>query len=220
MQTNYNKLTVVIEIWTIKADDLASKIDINKEINKLPKQLKNRGLKYIFPKDRLDFIAGRLLIKKALEKNMMYSSLLGEISYSWGGKPSIEGLNFSISHSNGYIIFAHSTTLDMGIDIEYFRELDINCFKYLFRDDEWSDIINDSNSLEKFFWFWIRKEALLKLVDCSLKDLKCLIVSENKGVFDDEVYVFTHIDVGNDYRAVMASRSFVGIKVRCVGNEF
>jgi len=210
----------MIDIWLLKTEELAKKIDVKHEINKLPKELKERGLKYIFDKDRLDFAAGRLLIKKALKKNMMSSSLLGEIKYSKGGKPSIAGLNFSISHSNGYLIFAHSTVSDFGIDIEKFRELDIKCFKYLFRDDEWYDIINDSNSLEKFFWFWIRKEALLKLVDCSLKDLKHLIVSEDEGVFEDEVYDFLSIDVGDDYRAVIASKGLGGVKVSCVGNEF
>ncbi|WP_415376421.1 4'-phosphopantetheinyl transferase family protein [Patiriisocius sp. Uisw_017] len=185
-------------------------------LKNLPESTWERANRYLDKVDSLSYITGRLLLKKALFKNGISTSLLEEIRYSELGKPSFTTYNFSISHSNWYVALIFGTKFSVGIDIEKKKNIDLKLFNYLFTQTEWSSIIEAKNSLERFYWFWVRKEALLKAAGCALKDLKQLEVFEHHGMYKDKRYYFESFYFDVDFNGIIAMEEKVPIAVEFV----
>ena len=185
-------------------------------LKNLPKSLQEKAKRYLNEESSLSYSAGRLLLKKALFENRLPASLLEEIYYSEQGKPSFKAHNFSISHSNGYVVLVFSTNFSVGIDIEKKKTIDLKLFNYLFTDLEWTSILNAENSLERFYWFWVRKEALLKAAGCKLKDLKQLEVFEYYGMYKEKRYYFKSFNFDSDFNAIVATETQTAIAVEFV----
>lgn len=185
-------------------------------LKNLPKSLQERAKRYLDEESSLSYSAGRLLLKRALSENGLPASLLEEIGYSEQGKPSFKVHNFSISHSNGYVVLAFSTNFSVGIDIEKRKTIDLKLFNYLFTAQEWASILDARNSLERFYWFWIRKEALLKAVGCTLKELKQLKVYEHYGTYKKKHYYFKPFDFDPDFNGIVATETQTAIAMEFI----
>ncbi|AFU68357.1 4'-phosphopantetheinyl transferase [Psychroflexus torquis ATCC 700755] len=185
-------------------------------LKNLPKRLQERAKRYLDEESSMSYSAGRLLLKRALSENGLPASLLEEIGYSEQGKPSFKDHNFSISHSNGYVVLAFSTNFSVGIDIEKKKTIDLKLFSYLFTALEWASILNAKNSLERFYWFWIRKEALLKAVGCTLKELKQLEVYEHYGTYKEKRYYFKSFDFDPDFNGIVATETQTAIAMEFI----
>ena len=183
------------QIWIVKISENNTFFAKERAISNLPKSFSEKANRYIDEENALSYLSGRLLLKKALSLNRFSTSLLEKIRYSEHGKPNITGCNFSISHSNWYVTLAFSTKCSLGIDIEKKKNIDLKLFKYLFTELEWNSIIEAENSLERFYWFWVRKEALLKAVGCSLKNLKQLEVLEHDGIYKGKHYHLKNVSL-------------------------
>lgn len=192
------------EVWILNIKELESKIPLSQLLKILPKTLHNKALRYINTSDAFSYVGGRLLLKNIINKRGYPNSLLEEISYSEGGKPNLKNYNFSISHSNRYVTLIFGTTSSLGIDIEKKEKPKLDLFSYLFRTDEWKSITMAKTPHEKFYWYWVRKEALLKVVDCSLKDLKELDVFEQYGIYKKKEYYFKPFDLDPEFNAIVA----------------
>ncbi len=200
-------------IWVVRVSENNTIFTKETLLANLPESLWKRANRYLDNESSLSYIAGRLLLKKALFKNGLSASLLEEIHYSEHGKPSFINHNFSISHSNWYVVLAFSTAFSIGIDIEKKKNIDLKLFKYLFTELEWKSIIEDENSLERFYWFWVRKEALLKAAGCALKDLKQLEVLEHHGLYKGKHYYFESFDFDDDFNGIVAIEEKVDFEV-------
>ncbi|MGK0379556.1 MAG: 4'-phosphopantetheinyl transferase, partial [Patiriisocius sp.] len=108
------------------------------------------------------------------------------------------------------------TKFSVGIDIEKKKNIDLKLFNYLFTQTEWRSIIEAKNSLERFYWFWVRKEALLKAAGCALKDLKQLEVFEHHGMYKDKRYYFESFYFDVDFNGIIAMEEKVPIAVEFV----
>jgi 4'-phosphopantetheinyl transferase len=203
----------VQNIWIVKIPKNKAIFMKELALSNLPNSLSERADRYLDEDSSWSYLTGRLLLKKAFYINGFSPSLLEKINYSEYGKPSLAGHNFSISHSNGYVVLAYSTKISVGIDIEKKKNIELKLFKYLFTDSEWDSIIKAENSLEKFYWFWVRKEALLKAAGCSLKDLKQLEVLEHHGIFKGRRYHFESFDFDSDFNGVVAMEEKVHFDV-------
>jgi len=192
------------KIWMVRLSEIDTFYTREILLKNLPKVLTERAYRYVCEESAQSYIVGRLLLKKALVENNLSTSLLEEIHYSEQGKPSLKDLYFSISHSKGYVVLVFGTNFSVGIDIEYKKDIDLKLFKYLFTKKEWKIIVKDENPIERFFWYWVRKESLLKAVGCTLKDLKYLNVSENSGSFKSKHYYFKAFDFDVDFNGVVA----------------
>lgn len=204
------------KIWIIQIPKNNSLYTKETLLKNLPKVLWEKANRYLDNESSLSFIIGRLLLKKALIKNGLPPSFLEEIRYSQHGKPSILTHNFSISHSNWYVALVFGTNLPVGIDIEKKKNVNLKLFKYLFTEQEWKRIVEAQNSLEKFFWFWVRKEALLKAAGCALKELKNLEVLEDHGMYNGTRYYFKPFDFHPDFNGMVASTEKVDFDVACI----
>ena len=97
------------------------------------------------------------------------------IIYDGNNKPYIEGnsLYFNISHTRDSFAFAISDMVRIGLDLEktnmYFDYVSI--ISDYFNPQEIQYILADlSNSREKFFLLWTRKEAILKALGIGIID--------------------------------------------------
>ncbi len=204
------------KIWIVKVPENNAVFTKERLQENLPKAFYKRANRYLNKESSWSYITGRLLLKKALFKNGLSTSLLEEIRYSEHGKPSFVDYNFSISHSNGYVVLIFGTEFTVGIDIEKKKNIDLKLFNYLFTELEWKSIVEAENSLERFYWFWVRKEALLKAAGCTLKDLKQLEVLEHQGMYKDKRYYFESFDFDADFNGVVAMEEKVDIDVEFV----
>ncbi len=204
------------KIWIVKISENNALFTKELLLKNLPKALWQRANRYLDGESSLGYITGRLLLRKALIKKGISSSLLEEIRYSEQGKPSIIDFNFSISHSNGYVVLVFGTEFLVGIDIEMKKNIDLKLFKYLFTGLEWKSIIEAENSLERFYWFWVRKEALLKAAGCALKELKQLEVLEHHGTYKDKRYFFKSFDFDADFNGIVAMEEKVDFAVELI----
>ncbi|MBR1844766.1 MAG: 4'-phosphopantetheinyl transferase superfamily protein, partial [Lachnospiraceae bacterium] len=109
------------------------------------------------------------------EKDMEY--MIGK-----NGKPSFENhpeINFSISHSKDLVLVAFSD-IEIGCDIQIVKNIDSNIFDKVLSGDEKNNVcttindgLTDNNNelqLEKFFYYWVQKETILKRDGSGLKD--------------------------------------------------
>ena len=207
------------KIWIVKTPKNNTLHTKELLLKKLPKSLWIKANRYINIESSLNYIVGRLLLKKALITNKLPISLLEEIHYSEHGKPSFLNHNFSISHSNGYVSLVFGTKYSIGIDIEKKKVIDLALFHYLFTKDEWVSIKEDQNSLERFYWFWVRKEALLKASGSSIKQLKQLIVQEHQGMYKEKKYHFTPFKFDSDYNGIVATEEIIDFEVEVIKIE-
>lgn len=204
------------KIWIIKIPKNDTSFTKEALLKNLPKSFKERADRYLSKESSMSYIVGRLLLKKALLDNKLSTSLLEEIHYSEHGKPSLMSHNFSISHSNWYVTLVFSTEFSIGIDIENKKRIDLKLFSYLFTVPEWKSIMEADNSLDRFYWFWVRKEALLKAVGCALKDLKQLAVSAHFGIYKGKRYYFESFDFDPDFNGIVATEEKINSTVEYV----
>ncbi len=126
--------------------------------------------RYKFEKDRVHYITGRALLRNILSRYL--NQFPGEIvfSYSDKGKPFIKDteVKFNLAHSGGRAVYAVANNIDIGIDIEFMRELPdaLQIAKRFFSEkevDEFSEI-REVDIRTAFFNCWTRKEAFIKAV--------------------------------------------------------
>ncbi len=204
------------KIWIVKTLENSTFFTKELLLENLPQSLWEKANRYLDKESSLSYIIGRLLLKKALLTNKLSPSLLEEIQYSEHGKPSFINHNFSISHSNWYVVLIFGTVFSVGIDIEKKKNIDLKLFTYLFTELEWKSITEAEDSLELFYWFWVRKEALLKAVGCTLKELKQLEVFEHHGIYNGKRYYFIPFHFNAHFNGIVATEEKIDIDVQFI----
>lgn len=114
------------------------------------------------------------------------------------GKPHFENLDlkFSLSHSHGVFVLAFSK-FEVGLDIEFVRELNFEKFSRLFNSD----------SAECFFRRWTKCEALGKYLGSGASFVMggAKVVAKKVRNFESQGGVFTEIPLISGYTATTAS---------------
>ena len=173
-----------------------------------------KAYRYKFEKDRDHFITGRALLRNILAKYLNQSPDEIIFSYSDKGKPFIKNSNlkFNLAHSGGKAVFAFADNAEVGIDIEYMRELPdaLQIAKRFFSEEEVNEIlkVRDDEIRSAFFNCWTRKEAFIKAVgeglSYPLKDFTVtLIPGDNPEIKwikdkDDEVKEWSLVNIQTD----------------------
>ncbi len=108
--------------------------------------------------------------KKRLLKNL--SHYLGKIvtvedlKKNSNGKPEIEGIYFSVSHSKDKLVHAFTLEGSLGVDIEYInanRKIMALAKRYFhWSEFQWLSTLNLEQSVTMFYSLWSRKEAVCK----------------------------------------------------------
>ena len=108
--------------------------------------------------DRKRTLAGRYLLKKMIKE--LYGREEFSLEFNENGKPYLDFCFFSISHSGDFAVCAVSDC-PVGVDIERMKSFKQRERYMLFTQRE-SEYVNKSDSPNRFYTLWTRKEAYVK----------------------------------------------------------
>ncbi|HKD82306.1 MAG TPA: 4'-phosphopantetheinyl transferase superfamily protein [Candidatus Angelobacter sp.] len=117
--------------------------------------------------------------------------------YTSHGKPYIEncGIEFNISHSGNWVLFAFSRSAEVGVDIEQMRPLpDMReVAKHHFAASEFNqwEATAELKRLEAFYQCWTRKESFIKAIG---EGLSCPLDSFEVTFGSEEPARLTRVD--------------------------
>ena len=113
----------------------------------------------------------KIKLSEILKETCEFPNILGKFSKDENGKPYLEGINinFNISHSNNYIAYAICNDAEVGIDLQYVKDVKTALAKKVLHPDEFSSYETNANPSLHFIKLWARKEAVVK---CTGKGIK------------------------------------------------
>lgn len=158
-------------------------------LQRVPEDVRQRALKYLKWQDRQRFLFGRLLLLEGLKLyGLDCEQVFTRLKYDEYGRPFIsDHIDFNITHSGKYVVLAVSHSCKVGIDIETYRELNIEEFKSYFNPYEWSEIVNYTDSQKAFYELWTIKESAIKAdgrgLSVPLLDVK--VVKDGTNMYAD-----------------------------------
>lgn len=117
-----------------------------------------KEIKNYRPDDKKRTLAGRLLLREMIKE--LYGREEFTVGFNENGKPILDFCNFSISHSGDIVVCAVSD-FPIGVDIEQIKGFKKRERYMLFTPPE-NEYVNESDSENRFFTLWTRKEALIK----------------------------------------------------------
>jgi 4'-phosphopantetheinyl transferase len=159
-----------IHIWRAHTGHQAARQRLG--MNLLSSDERARANRYHFERDRRCFVVGRALLRTILARYLESAPSKVQFTYGPHGKPSLaEGcgntrLCFNVADSHELILLAFSRRLELGIDLEYMRDLpDAEQIAARFFSAEehavWQSLPADQK-VAGFYNCWTRKEAFIK----------------------------------------------------------
>jgi 4'-phosphopantetheinyl transferase len=173
----------------------------------VPKPTRDRVLRYKQPKDRHLVLLGRLLLLRALS-SLAPSVFIEDIAVDKFGRPFLvhRGIDFNISHSGCFAVCALSWQGRVGIDIERKREINLEGFKRHMTETQWHDIHTSPNSLDRFFYYWTLKEAVVKADGRGLRVPLALITTDaDRANLEGTVWHVKELQINTNYACHLAT---------------
>ena len=180
-------------------------------LERLPNSSQSRARRYQSALSAYNYIAGRLLLQQGLD-SLGYNSDLEKIEYQENGKPSLPQVQFNISHSGHQVICGFASKGDIGVDIEKIEPIDLEDFVSMFSALEWAAIKASDNPLRSFYWFWTRKESIIKALGLSLSFLHQIDLDVTLGHFevDGVRWYLRGLDVEGDFIGSVCCHERIG----------
>ena len=146
---------------------------------------RDRIKRFRFFQDARNTLIGDILARIEICRILGLSNRQLEFSVNKYGKPYLINsphVHFNISHS-GYYIALVLADKPVGIDIELIKDIELNIYERFFAADEATYIMYpDSQSLQRFFEIWTKKESRIKWEGKGLsKPLSSFSVFDNTG---------------------------------------
>jgi 4'-phosphopantetheinyl transferase len=166
-----------VHIWLADLELSGEKLEYFKLILSSDESI--RASKFHFEKDRKRYAIARGALRIILSKYLNIPEKDIHISNTKFGRPYVDEkheitwLNFNLSHSNMLAIYAVTRSRDIGIDIEYVRQMeDANGIVQRFFSEEEISLFNsmpEDGKTWAFFKLWTRKEAYIKALGLGLQ---------------------------------------------------
>jgi len=185
----------------------ANNIELTDLIALLPFDLQERAKRYMNKRSSINYCFGRLMLMQAISVLGFDTNKIKEVYYSDNDKPLIDGFSFNISHSEHYVTIAFSRDCQLGFDIENIQKVELKNFKSFFREDEWATINKANDPIQKFYWYWIRKESILKAEDGKMNQVnEIFITSPENGYFKnrENSWWLNEIEIGEKCKGIIA----------------
>lgn len=196
----------MIHIYISDSEGLSKNKSLDDLLLLLPQKARSRALRYKNERDGYNYVQGRLLLIRGLQ-DLSLNESIEHMDYQKSGKPFLKGVYFSISHTTDRVVCAITTLGEVGIDIEKQQPVNLEHFKSWFTGIEWDDILNADEPLNRFFWYWTRKESIIKALGVNLSHLNKieLSTSSNQFVFGDRKFQLRDLDLGSAYHVAVCS---------------
>lgn len=195
-------------IYIYQADSaMVSKSNSLKDLLEvLPESMHERALRYKSEQAGYNFVIGRMLLKEGLKKLGIVDEF-EKIGFHPTGKPFLKKAFFNISHSDSKVVCAITTQGEIGIDIEKVKPIELDNFKTFFMEKEWKEINSSSSPLDKFYWYWTRKESIIKALGVNLSYLHQIEIDPAKNLFFDQgkKWYLTDLNIGMGFYGALCS---------------
>ena len=173
----------------------------------LPLHMQENILKYVKWQDRQNRLFSKLLLLKGLTQLGFPDDVLNTIEYTEYNKPYIKGMiNFNIASSGSAVVCSIGHGLQLGIDIEQIRTLNIFEFKNEINPIEWHKIRSAANELNAFCDYWSKAEAAMKAdgrgLNIPLREV--VFDKENSVKFCNEIWFIRHLNLYEGYASHIA----------------
>jgi 4'-phosphopantetheinyl transferase len=175
-------------------------------LSEFPVALKDRVRRFKRWQDAYSTVAGRLLLVEGLKFFDVLTSS-PNVQYTDQGKPHLDhhSIRFNISHSGEFVVCAITNTgLDLGIDIEEIRDVDVSDFSAIWTAGEEAEI--RMHGVSRFYDYWTRKEAIIKADGRGLKiPLASIDVRSPQVALGGVNYYLEEIEIHRGYKAHIAT---------------
>jgi 4'-phosphopantetheinyl transferase len=185
-----------ITIYRSQTESLIKKKSLQELVHQLPASLQLKALRYKSELSAYNYVIGRLLLKHGLGSFELDNDL-ERIEFQQNGKPVLPEIHFNISHSDHQVICGFSKEGLLGVDLEKISPIDFDDFTSMFSAQEWAAIRGANDPIRTFYWFWTRKESIIKALGRTLSYLHQieLDVSSDRFMVDGKRYFLRQIDI-------------------------
>lgn len=211
-----------IHIWRIDINNPTVDVDhLFSDI--LSEDEKKRADRLRSEKDKRRFIVSRGLLRENLGSYLGAEPSEITFDYNKYGKPDIKpkynprNIKFNVSHSANLAIYAISQNREIGVDLEYIREVRTadKIIKRFFTKQE-TDFYHSQPEGKKnlaFFTLWTRKEAYSKArgmgIGLPLKEFDLNLIPNPRNISSDNKpkskWSLIDIEINEDYLAALAT---------------
>jgi len=197
-------MTYVFTTYFSKMLDKASFLFYLKQ---LPPSMHHSILKLMRWQDRQASLFSKLLLIKGLAEFGLSKEVLRDIKYTPYNKPYLDGnINFNIAHSGRSVVCCIGQDIQLGIDVEELRYIEIDAFSNYINPTELKKILTADNITSSFFNYWTKMEAAIKAdgrgLNISLDDI---LFNEDQAIISEKIWHLKDIDIRNGYLAHIAS---------------
>ncbi len=159
-----------VHIWRAGLDLPIKRVQELKEKLSIDERIKSEHFR--FERDRSQFIAARGILRMILGCYLGVEPSTIRFFYEKHGKPRLQNtfaktdIQFNVSHSEGLALYSFTRGHEVGVDIEYMREISemeqiVERF-FSVRDRVFFGTLPASEKQYPFFHWWTRKEAFVK----------------------------------------------------------
>ncbi len=129
-----------------------------------------RAKRFYFERAPCSYIVCRAALRKLLSRYSGQAASKIRFKYGIQGKPSFESPTlprdrFNVSHSGELALLAFSTDREVGVDIEFSRDVDyLALAQHSFAADERARVaaLSGTHRADRFYEYWTSKEACIK----------------------------------------------------------
>ena len=225
---NFIFLDIKMYRWAVPLD----KINLNvhewqKCLSCIQLEEQARVNKFVYKKDSISALIGRLLIRKFLHLVTGLPNNEIKVTRTEKGRPVYTdnpGIHFNISHQGDYAILAGSTKHNVGVDvmkIEYRSKKPLNEFFHTlrrqFHPEEWA-YIKECDSLSRFYRIWCLKEAYVKAVGVGIGfslDRLRFKINSSLNCCDTEVFIDGQKEADYIFEEVLFDNHITCIAIEC-----
>ena len=208
------------QIHILKVNINKSELDLSSIFSKvLSEDEKQRATRLRSEKDRKRFVVSRGLLRENLGRYMDTNPADISFKYNRHGKPAINddlnsaNIKFNVSHSRDLAIYAVCLNKEIGVDVEYIRDVGSadKIIERFFTEDEkrYYYSLPEDSKRHAFFTLWTRKEAYSKArgmgIGLPLKDFDLNLVPNNQNRENKSKWSLIDFDIDKDYLAALAT---------------
>lgn len=230
----------LVDLWYFPYEEIASQDPARWDSYSalLHQEERARHDRFVFPRDRLLFMATRILVRSVLSKYAPVPPKEWQFSTGMHGKPFLSGpplphlsaLHFNLSNAHGLVICAVSTRhSQLGADVERMDRLEhpLAIAEHYFSATEIAALrrLSVEKQRERFFAYWTLKESYIKArglgLSLPLKDFSILLREEGESSEEPQIVFAPELpDVSTNWRLALlrgSARHLVAVAVETGG---
>jgi 4'-phosphopantetheinyl transferase len=178
------------------------------KLNLLPERLRAEVLHKKHWRDRQLTIAGKLLLMQLLKELGLDKTLsLESLKYNEHRRPYFDDeIDFNISHSGNLVICGAALEGKIGIDTEQVKNVAPVDYANYLTENEWLHIHGSTDPIAAFYYYWTRKESVLKAIGTGFNTpLNAIDTSSQSLMYDGATYYLQQIELNKNHMCHIAA---------------